>query len=451
MKKALYTLAIILLFAGCEEDDKVIFDKSPDERAAEAIANLKADLVAPANGWKMKYRPQAGAGAFYVLLDFDENNKVTISSDLAADAGRYFDEVISYRIDNSLGLELIFENYSFFSFLFELDQATFGAEYEFNFVNKTPDGALVFQSKTDVSTPDVIVFEPASPADAALLGSELSQNLNTMAGDLDKFTSSVRMTYEDRDLALYISMDALRRTFTVTAASKKSNTQTSAPVNFTSSYYLEGNSLVLDEPMEKTILGSLVSISSLHFKDFGENSVSVCADPLILHNYTAVTSDNENVLIETSLLDVNANAFTQSSDFYFSPLVYIFNNGKSVGSEIPQQITGAIEMHLYYGLQLQGGGVLYGIGFVIRNPDNSVTFALREFTPEWIDNNLIFNFQPDITIFGAPTTANVENTKIYLDALSQGDKTYVFQLNTGVYEFFNPCTGWSFVFIDANQ
>jgi hypothetical protein len=35
--------------------------------------------------------------------------------------------------------------------------------------------------------------------------------------------------------------------------------------------------------------------------------------------------------------------------------------------------------------------------------------------------------------------------------LTQGDNTYVFELQDNLYEFYNPCTGWSFVFIDANQ
>lgn len=452
MKKTLYTLATLLLitFTACEDDDKAVFDKTADERAAEAIANLRADLIAPENGWRIKYRPQDGAGAFYVLLDFEENGKVGIKSDLGAEDGRYFDQTLSYRIDNSLGLELIFENYSFFSFLFELDQATFGAEYEFNFVNKTPDGALVFRSKTDVSTPDIIVFEPASASDPALLGTAVSQNLNTLANDLDKFTSSVKMTFADRDLALYIAMDAVRRTFTVTSASLKSNTQTTQAVNFTSAYYLEGDAIVLDDPLEKTILGQALSFSSIHFQTFDETSVNVCADPLTFHNYTGITSENEAFLFETSLLDVNGRSFATASTFYFSPLVYIFDNGRSLGNEIPQNIPGALELHLYYGLELAGGEKLNGIGFVIQNPDNTITFALREFTPEWIENKLVFHFNPDVTLFGnTDAEVNTEMVKAYLDPLAEGDNTYVFQLNTGIYEFFNPCTGWSFVLVDA--
>lgn len=451
MKKALYTVGILLALVSCNEDEVNVFDKTADERAAEAIANLKQELVAPANGWRVKYKPQEGAGSFYVLMDFDENNKVVIQSDLGAEDGEYFRDTISYRIDNSLGLELIFENYSFFSFLFEQDQATFGAEYEFNYVNKTPDNALVFNSKTDLSTPSIILFEQASPDDINLLGINLASNLNIMSNDLDKFTSSLKLTFQDKDLALYVSLDELRRTLTITSASLKTNTQTTQTLSFNTAYIIEGGSIVFDEPLETTILGNAVSISSLQLNTLGEAILNVCTDPITIHTYSGVTSANDAIVLETSLLDVNGKSFADLSDFYFSPLVYIFNNGTSMGNQIPLDVTGAVQMHLYYGYDLGGGDLLYGIGFVIQNLDNTVTFALREFTPVLNDNNIVFNFAADITLFGNPDTdANVDNVNIYLDALAAGDKTYVFQLDNDLYEFYNPCSGWSFVFVNAN-
>ena len=80
-------------------------------------------------------------------MDFNEDNTVHIRSDLGSNDGQFFEQTVTYRIDSSLGLELIIETYSFFSFLFEQADATFLAEYEFNFVNKTPDEALVLIAK----------------------------------------------------------------------------------------------------------------------------------------------------------------------------------------------------------------------------------------------------------------------------------------------------------------
>lgn len=452
MKKAIYTIAVLLIVASCKEDDINLFDKTADERAAAAISTLKQELVTPPDGWKVKYTPQEGAGSFYVLMDFNEDDKVVIRTDLGADDGKYFEDTVSYRIDNSLGLELILENYSFFSFLFEQDAATFGAEFEFNYVNKTPDNALVFNSKSDFSTATILLLEPASADDLNLPGIDLSANLNLMAKDLDKFTSSLRLTYQNKDLALNISLDELRRTLTITSASLKSNTNNIQPVGFSTPYIIRGDSIVFDEPFEGTILGNPLSIKSLQLTDISQGTISVCADPITLHSYSGLTSSNEAVVLETTLLDVNGKSFATQSDFYFSPLVYIFDNGTSVSNQITQDIAGAIEMHMYYGYDIGGDSLLYGIGFVIRNLDGSVTFALREFTPVLNENNLVFNFKPDISLFGNTNTdANIDNVNIYLNALTEGDKTYVFQLDDNAYEFYNPCTGWSFVFINANQ
>ena len=163
MKKWIYIFGIVIvILTSCKDDEVAIFDKTPDERVSEAIATLKQDLTAPANGWKLRYRPESESGSFYVLLDFNEDNTVHIKTDLGNNDGQFFEQTVTYRIDSSLGLELIIETYSFFSFLFEQDNATFLAEYEFNFINKTPDEALVFNSKTDPDTPTVLLFEQAS-------------------------------------------------------------------------------------------------------------------------------------------------------------------------------------------------------------------------------------------------------------------------------------------------
>jgi hypothetical protein len=452
MKKAIYTIAILFALISCREDDVNLFDKTADERAAEAISNLKQELISPPNGWKVEYTPQDGSGSYYVLMRFNEDNKVVIQTDLGADDGKYFEDTVSYRIDNSLGLELIIENYSFFSYLFEQDAATFGAEYEFNYVNKTPDNALVFNSKSDVTTPSIILFEPASTEDLNVLGIDLARNLNIMAQDLDKFTSSLKLTYQNKDLALFISLDERRRTLTVTSASLKSNTTNMQSVGFSTPYIIKGDSIVFNERLEGTILGTAVSIKSIQLNSITEGTISICADPITLHAYSGVTSSNEPVVLETTLLDINGKSFAEVSDFYFTPLDLIFNNGVTVNDQITQDVAGALEMHMYYGYDIGADSLLYGIGFVIQNMDGTITFALREFTPVVNDNNLVFNFKPTISLFGnRETDANIENINIYLNALSQGDKTFVFQLNDSVYEFYNPCTGWSFVLINANQ
>ncbi|MFZ6011798.1 MAG: DUF4302 domain-containing protein [Bacteroidota bacterium] len=453
MKKVFYVwVVLILVLTSCKDDDINLFDKSSDERAEEAITALKNDLTEPSNGWKIKYKPESGAGSFYVLMKFNDDNTVNIKTDLSADNNAYQQQTITYRIDNSLGLELILESYSFFSYLFELDQATFGAEYEFDYVNKTPNGELVFKSKTDLGTPTILTFEEASASDVNLLGPVLSGNLETQADDIDRYSSSLRLFYDTKDLVFYVSMNHVTRTINFNAASKKTDTQVSQNVNHSTGYFIKGDSLVLESPLSGTFVGNSISIKGIRFNSLTDTQLNVCAGPIPVHAYQGVTSANHAVTLETTILDVYGKTFATRSDFYFSPLIYILNNGVSADAEILEDLPGAQEMHLYYNLPLNDGTKLFGIGFALENANDSTTLALREFTPTLVNNNLIFTFKPGFRLFGDKTPdADLNNINIYLDALTGGDDTYVFAYNQDIYEFYNPCTGWNFVFFNGNQ
>ncbi len=453
MKKLIYIFWILIIgLSSCKDDDPAVFEKTADERVSEAIASLKDDLTSPPSGWKLKYRPESESGSFYVFMKFNEDNTVNIRSDLGVNDGEYFDQTITYRIDNSLGLELIMENYSFFSFLFEQDGATFGAEFEFNYVNKTPDDALVFSSKTDLANPTILLFEEATSSEAVeLLGTAVSQNLNTMAADLDNLTPSIKLTYVNKDLLFFISLNTFRRTIDFTIAARKTNNQVTQNVNFSSPYIIKGDSVVFDTPLSGTYLGNNIKIKGMKLNSLSDIEFNVCPEPIPAHSYSGVTSANDAITLETSLLDINGAGFATLSDFYVAPLGNIINNGTSAAADIAADITGAQAMQLYYNYDL-GGAPFYGIGFYISNADGTTTFALWEFTPVLTENKITFNFAPEISVFGnTETDANLDNVSIYLDALTEGDNTYVFEYSDNLYEFFNPCTGWSFVFVNVNQ
>ncbi len=451
MKRILYLLCLTsFIFTGCKDDDINLFDKTADERAAEAIANLKADLIAPANGWKLRYRPENGSGSFYVFLKFEDDNTVNIQTDLGVDDGEYFNQTITYRVDNSLGLELILENYSFFSYLFEQDDATFGAEYEFNFVNKTPDDALVFSSKTDFSNPTILLFVEAAADEAdMLLGTALAQNLNAMSAGLGSLTQSYKLVYENKDLEFYLSLNDMRRTISFKSAARKSNIQIAQAMTFTTPYIVKGDSIVFDSPLTGSFLGNPITMKGIKFNNLEDAELNVCTDPIQVFSYAGVTSANDLVQLETTLLDASGSQFASQSDFFVCPISNIIDNGVFAGAAVAEDITGASSMQLYYNYDL-GGDPFYAMGFFIQNSNGTTTFALREFTSTLVNNNLIVNFAPEISIFGSPTTANIDNVNIYLDAMTAGDATYILEYADGLYEFFNPCTGWSFVFFPIN-
>src|SRR5690606_35791646 len=129
----------------------------------------------------------------------------------------------------------------------------------------------------------------------------------------------------------------------------------------------------------------------------------------------------------------------------------IFENGIRSGTRISQDVPGALAMQLYYNYSLGGNNVLNGIGFIIQNSDGTITFALKQFTPTLVENKLSFDFDDEFSYFGtAPSNPNEANMNLYLQYLTEGDNTYVFKYSTGIYEFHNPCTGWSFIFQEGN-
>jgi hypothetical protein len=448
--KKLFGLISIIAFAlmlSCKEADVSIFDKTPDQRVAEAVTSLKNDLTAPSFGWKLKYKPTPDAGSFYVLLNFKDDNQLIIQSDLGVRDGKFFQDTLTYRIDSSLGLQLVFETYSMFSYLFEQGAATFEAEYEFIYINKTPDGALVFKSKSDQTTANTtLVFEEASSNDTSLLGQDISTNLNLMNKDLNINASSLKMTYQNKDLILYVSLDDITRTIEIPTASKKTNTTTTASISFSSGYYLKGDSIVFETPLIGTYLGISLNLKSIKLNSLASAQINECSSPIATHNYTGVTSSNDPVILETSLLNASGRNFTTKSTFYVSELQYIFHNGVNVTDQLKADLAGVLAMELYYNYDV-GSSNIYSIGFLLQNADGSVSFALRDFTPTLNNNNLIFNLKSKINIYGnANPDANINNINSYVDGLAEGGHTFVFRLNDNFYEFYNPCSGWDVIF-----
>jgi hypothetical protein len=440
MRKGIYIVwLLIIVLTSCKDDDINLFDKSADERVADAIAALKDDLTDPAHGWKVKYKPESGSGSFWVFMKFQEDNKLIIETDLGSNSGEFFQDTITYRIDSSLGLELIVESYSFFSFLFEQDQATFGAEYEFNYVNKTPDGELVFSSKSDFSSPTVLLFEEADQNEAdAVLAKTLSTNLN-------QFTSSARINYIDKDLAIFLSMDPFKRTAAFNYISKKTNLLQGQALNHFTGYILRSDSIVFEKPLIASFNGNSVNLKGLLLNDFGEITVNVCPAPTTEPLYKGLTSSGDKITFETSLFNYDGAEFKDREDIYYGSIFNIFDeNGQRVSDKIQEDIAGAVAMLIYNNYQS-----FNAIGFFIENPDGSTAIAVREHTATFTGNVVELTFASDITLIRT-TSANVNNIDIYLDLMTEGGKTYIYKINENFYELYNPCSGWRFVFEALN-
>lgn len=449
--KFLSIFLLVLIFTSCQDDGHV-FEKSADERATEAIASLKEKLVAPSNGWIIKYRPEQASGSFNVLLKFDENNNVNIKTDYGVNEGEFYDQTVTYRIDNSLGLELIFETYSFFSYLFEQEEATFGAEYEFNYINET-NGSLVFRSKTDPSSPTTIIFLPASAEAENLLGTQLVNNLNVLSANLPAFTSVFKLSYTNKDLDFYLSFDDFRRTINFSYAAPKSSTAGGQKVTFSTGYIIQGDSMVFDTPLTGNFMGYEVSISSIKFNQLTDATIDACTESININKYTGtIAGSNDPVTLETTLFDPNGSDFLGTLNFYFSPLVYIYQNGVAAGAQIAENVNGAQDMQLYY--YQDPNDPFLVMGFRVANASGTTTWALKEFTITSVGNKVQFEFAPTYTLYGDSTaTIDEEKMNFYLNALTEGGNTYIFKGSDAAnydYEFYNPCNGWSYRFVAGN-
>ena len=80
-------MSFTIIFAGCEKKTDEIFDKTPDERLVEALANYQQALVGAPNGWKVMIFPKGLAsqdievGGFSFYMKFTNANRVTMFSD----------------------------------------------------------------------------------------------------------------------------------------------------------------------------------------------------------------------------------------------------------------------------------------------------------------------------------------------------------------------------------
>nr|WKN36936.1 DUF4302 domain-containing protein [Tunicatimonas sp. TK19036] len=438
-------VVLMLLLAACgTNDDDLIFDKTADERVAEAIAALESQLTAPANGWVLRYQPVDESGAYVVLLNFTEDGELRIRTDFKVGDEEFYDQTITYRVDNSLGLELIFENYSFFSFLFEQDNASFQAEYEFDYINETPNGELVFRSKTDLGSPTTLVFEQAPENAESLLGRQVNENLDVLSEGLGVVSPVYRLNYLNRDLSLFLSLNTALRTLSFTYASSASGGGGQS-INFSTGYIMEGNTMILGEPFTGTYIGNNITIPAISFNTLSDAaSIEACTRTFEIQQYTGtVAESNDAVALLPTLFDPAGASFENISNIFIASVGSIYNNGESVGAQIAEDIDGASIFVLYY-LNTNQQNFL-SMGYLINLPDNNFTIPVKEFTPTYDGNQVQFDFMPEYTFANGDTTVTLDTAamNMYINNLTQGGGTRILQSGESTYEFYNPCTGWS--------
>lgn len=459
--KALYFI-LFLCFISCEDEDEQEMIPA-EERIETAINDLEEQLTAPQNGWRISYRPTPGSGIFFMLLDFDDDGLVTIKSDVVDNEGEFLESTIPYRIDNGLGLELIFETYAVFHYLFEKDQASFGAEFEFVFSGEQ-NGNLIFASKSDQFNRTVVTFEPAGAGDENLFSTQTMKNLSQFRGLSPQIFGAVppvqQVVLHDKNISIFWSIDLTRRMIEVdmagvgTTMAEVNASNNKVRLNHTTGYAVLGGKLVLIDPFSFELNGETITISEISLNNFSVTGPSFCSlsaekTPV----YEGEIADLGQVTLFKSLFDSGGMDFRpMESALYSVNVFFVFDgNAESLfeGGIISDKFPNATGFIFTYGLnstELPANSV----GLVVEDSNGEGQLYLREFEPTTTEGNKVkVTFTNNFYYSGTPEPADEQNLIDITNKIFEGEEVYASDLTglNGVFRLFNPCNQYEFFLV----
>ncbi|MEP1096256.1 MAG: DUF4302 domain-containing protein [Cyclobacteriaceae bacterium] len=453
MKKwTIVTLFSILLISCAVDNDAKL--PSVEERANDAINDLIDDLTAPQNGWVLSYRPTSQTGIFFILLDFNEDGTVRIQSDVTANNGEFRDQVNSYRIDSSQGLELIIESYGVFHYLFELEQNSFGAEFEFILVEEEGNN-LIFRSKSDQgSDVTILTFEEAGPTASSSITEEalgfLKQGIfhqdnlgNT--GSMGHFnfhipannhTISVTLNLDRRVIKFLGIAEGLDMP-SVVAANSISN------LNREIRFSLSNESIVLDQAVQINFGGSSYQIDQIPIGNFSTSQESFCTGQQETIVNLSGSGDLGTFNAQSSLFQVSNEFQPSPDDVYGVNYVFIFDEAdNSISDQLEAVFPDVVAFQWYYNFEIDADSILNAVGFVTVDEFNNAEFYLRGFDVVQTGNNLQMTFNgKDLITNDSPTAEQLAGLDQLTDQIFSGGEVYVMEIlnQGGLFEFYNPC------------
>lgn len=465
MRRSLSIVFLFLAMFGCGDDLTNI--SSVDERTEAAIEELIDELTDPNNGWKLKYQPTPESGVYLLFMTFDDGGRVVVKSDLADNHGEFFEQTLEYRVDAASGLELVLETYGLFHYLFEQDDASFGAEFEFVFERKDGNN-LVFESKTDNIDPTELLFEPAISGGADALSPTLSANLNLFdcnnARILGQGPCVQHIMFNDRDMSLFWSINVARRQIEVdlvgagtTLDEILANTD-NVTINHTTGYFFENGNLVLSEPFTFTLRGEEVTISSIT-----PNTLSLDGDPVcsLGGDATPIMSGTVgglgSVTIVRSMFDSEGIGFQPKaeSNYNVNP-IFIFSQNPVMSllqtGSIFERIPSTVAFILNYGFDSEDQPA-NAIGFIIEDANRDQTTYLREFEmTTTVGNRIQLTLTDDVYISGVSNDEDRQSVmEITEEILGNGEIFASLVPLDGqditVFRLMNPCNGYEFFLV----
>ncbi len=454
---------ILLTFCllGCVNDDGAKLP-SVEDRIEEAVAELQAALLEPANGWRLDYRPTNETGTFLILLDFNNDGTVRVQSDVSANDGEFRDQVISYRIDSSQDIELIFETYGVFHYFFELQQASFGGEFEFVF-EEEEGNSLIFSSKTDgPSDVTSLTFSPASSTDSDLISTEATSIVSQghfQSEDLGGIGSFGIFNFhlQDQDYLLSAVFDLQRRRIKLLGIAEGSDmsaviaNDNIVEIDTETTFSLQNEEIILDQAITTSLNGNSVEIERIPVSNASKFQDSFCVgqeDSVITFNGT--NSDLGNFEARSSLFQVNNNFKVSENDVYSINHVFIYDeNDNSISDQIEAVFPEVVAFQWYHGIQI-ADSVFNGVGFVTVNEFNNAEFYLRGYDFTQTGNYLQITFNGnDLITDDNPTQEQLDGLDQLTDQVFSGGEVYVIELLniSGLFEYYNPCNKYKgFIF-----
>lgn len=157
MKKTLYILFLLsVTFASCVQDVDDVYNKPVSIRVEEAVQEYQDLLMSSEQGWLMEYYPHSKQqyGGYLFVMKFEQDDKVTISTDAFGDPGETAESLFSIKKD--IGPTLNFDSYNeLFHYFSDPDFAVgagtgngFEGDYEFLLRSHTENEIILRGKKT---------------------------------------------------------------------------------------------------------------------------------------------------------------------------------------------------------------------------------------------------------------------------------------------------------------
>ncbi|MFT6335808.1 MAG: hypothetical protein ACJATI_002563 [Halioglobus sp.] len=440
----LFFCLIALFMLSCGDEETLNID-SADERKKSASDSIINELIAPQFGWKVNYQPSPQSGTFLILMSFDNAGNLNIKSDIVAGEETFFNTDITYRIDNGIGTELIFETYS----VFHLLQEQLGGEFEFLYLQKI-DGNLIFQSKTDVGNPTILTFEPAGEFDENLLSGEITNNLRKVTiQDPGLVGSNIyfQLYLVDKDISVFMTLDLDARSVKVLNAGVGrsmieiiSNDQT-VEIGHVTNYSTLGENINFDTGASFSLNGESILISEFQIANAQESLESYCSGQDVTKISFEGTIGNESIIFSSSLFSAST-TFVPISDNPYSGNTFNLIDGtdESLESLILEAFPDLAVLQFYFNYT-QIDPALNGFGFVTVDSNDNAEFYLREFTTPTVEGNRLTTTLGEALFTAEPTDAQRQVLFELTDQLFSGGELFVLEIASidDFYELYNPC------------